>query len=200
MTATQPETLTPETLTLETLPTPFGPILVAADAEGRLRAVEFWNDEAEMRHLLAHRFGAVKAEFGQVPASIRTAFERYFAGDRQALKYVPWISGGTPFQQKVWNALTTIPVGETWSYAKLAAAIGQPKAVRAVGLANGANPIPIVVPCHRVIGKDGALTGFGGGLDRKRWLLRHEGAAFNDAAGARETRAVERRFERRNAA
>lgn len=190
----------PETLTLERLPTPFGPVLVAADAEGRLRAVEFWNDEAELRRLLARQFGKVTAEFGKVAAPIREAFARYFAGDRQALKAVPWISGGTEFQRQVWNALTTIPVGETWSYAQLAAAIGRPKAVRAVGLANGANPIPIVVPCHRVIGKGGALTGFGGGLDRKRWLLRHEGAAFNDSEGARETRGVERRFERRSAA
>ena len=100
----------------------------------------------------------------------------------------------------MWQALATIPVGETWTYAQLAAAIGRPTAVRAVGLANGANPIGIVVPCHRVIGANGSLTGFGGGLDRKRWLLRHEGAAFDDAIGARETKAVERRYERRSAA
>jgi methylated-DNA-[protein]-cysteine S-methyltransferase len=194
-------TATPlETLTLERLPTPFGPILVAADAEGRLRAVEFWNDEAEMRRLLARHVGPVKAEFGKVAGPIRTAFECYFAGDRHALKAVPWATGGTAFQRKVWKALTTIPVGETWSYAQLAAAVGKPKAVRAVGLANGANPVPIVIPCHRVIGANGSLTGFGGGLARKRWLLRHEGAAFNDAAGARETKAVERRSERRTAA
>ena len=142
----------------------------------------------------------MKAEFGKVAAPISTAFERYFAGDRTALKTVPWTTGGTAFQRKVWQALATIPVGETWSYAQLAAAIGSPKAVRAVGLANGANPIPIVVPCHRVIGANGSLTGFGGGLDRKRWLLRHEGAAFKDAANARETKAVELRFERRTAA
>src|SRR5579872_1043960 len=190
----------PETLTLETLATPFGPILVAADERGRLCAVEFWNDEAEMRRLLARHFGDAPAAFGAIAAPIRAAFERYFAGDRGALKVLPWVSGGTEFQKKVWAALTTIPVGETWSYAQLAAAIGKPKAVRAVGLANGANPIPIVVPCHRVIGANGSLTGFGGGLERKRWLLRHEGAAFNDTAGARETRAVERRFERRSAA
>ena len=195
MTATQPETLT-----LERLGTPFGPILVAADEQGRLCAVEFWNDEAEMRTLLRRHFGAAEARFGQVAAPIRQAFARYFAGDRQALKSVPWTTGGTEFQRQVWQALTTIPVGETWSYAQLAAAIGKPKAVRAVGLANGANPIPIVVPCHRVIGANGALTGFGGGLERKRWLLRHEGAAFNDAGPAREARAVERRFERRSAA
>jgi methylated-DNA-[protein]-cysteine S-methyltransferase len=190
----------PDTITLESLATPFGPILVAVDAQGRLCAVEFWNDETEMRELLRRFHGAPGAVFGKVAAPIRQAFERYFAGDREALKAVPWTTGGTEFQRSVWQALTTIPVGETWSYAQLAAAIGKPKAVRAVGLANGANPIPIVVPCHRVIGANGSLTGFGGGLDRKRWLLRHEGAAFNDAAGARETKAVERRFDRRSAA
>jgi methylated-DNA-[protein]-cysteine S-methyltransferase len=194
-------TATPhETITLESLVTPFGPILVAVDARGRLCAVEFWNDEAEMRRLLRRYQGVALATFGKVAAPIRAAFERYFDGDRSALKAVPWVTGGTEFQQKVWKALTTIPVGETWSYAQLAAAIGQPKAVRAVGLANGANPIPIVVPCHRVIGANGSLTGFGGGLERKRWLLRHEGAAFNDAAEARETKAVARRFEQRSAA
>jgi methylated-DNA-[protein]-cysteine S-methyltransferase len=91
-------------------------------------------------------------------------------------------TGGTAFQRKVWHALTTIPVGETRSYGQLAAQIGAPSAVRAVGLANGANPIGVVIPCHRVIGADGSLTGFGGGLPRKRWLLKHEGAAFKDAA------------------
>jgi methylated-DNA-[protein]-cysteine S-methyltransferase len=190
----------PKIITLESLATPFGPILVAVDAQDRLCAVEFWNDEAEMRQLLRRHFGAVGATFGKIAASIRQAFERYFDGDAKALKDVPWTTGGTEFQRKVWKALTTIPVGETWSYAQLAAAIGKPKAVRAVGLANGANPVPIVIPCHRVIGANGSLTGFGGGLERKRWLLRHEGAAFNDATGAKETRAVERRFERRPAA
>ena len=190
----------PEALTLESLATPFGPILIAVDSRDRLRAVEFWNGEAEMRALLRRFHGAASATFGKIAAPIRQAFERYFAGDREALKDVPWTTGGTEFQRKVWQALTTIPVGQTWSYAQLAAAIGKPKAVRAVGLANGANPIPIVVPCHRVIGANGSLTGFGGGLDRKRWLLRHEGAAFNDTAEARETRAVERRYERRSAA
>src|SRR5579862_6119486 len=129
----------PETLTIESLATPFGPILVAADAEGRLCAVEFWNDEAEMRELLRRFHGGARASFGKVAAPIRQAFERYFGGDREALKAVPWRTGGTEFQRQVWTALTTIPVGQTWSYAQLAAAIGKPKAVRAVGLANGAN-------------------------------------------------------------
>jgi methylated-DNA-[protein]-cysteine S-methyltransferase len=190
----------PETLTLDRLPTPFGPVLVAADERGRLCAVEFWNDEAEMRALLARHFGKTPAAFGQAPAAIRSAFERYFAGDRAALKAIPWTTGGTEFQQAVWRALATIPVGQTWSYAQLAAAIGKPKAVRAVGLANGSNPIPIAVPCHRVIGADGSLTGFGGGLERKRWLLRHEGAAFKDEGPVREARSARRHLERPEAA
>ena len=88
---------------------------------------------------------------------------------------IAWATAGTPFQRSVWAALVEIPAGETVSYAALARRIGRPAAVRAVGLANGANPVGIVVPCHRVIGSNGALTGYGGGLPRKAWLLRHEG-------------------------
>jgi methylated-DNA-[protein]-cysteine S-methyltransferase len=183
----------PETLILESLPTPFGPILLAADNEGRLCAVSFWDDPDEMRALLRRHHRGAAAAFGKVPEPLRQAFERYFAGDARALKGIAWRTGGTDFQLRVWRALTTIPVGETWTYGQLAAAIGAPKAVRAVGLANGANPIPIVVPCHRVIGANGSLTGFGGGLERKRWLLRHEGAPFKEVAGAREAMAVQRR-------
>ncbi len=95
-----------------------------------------------MGGLLRRHYGAAKVAAGEVAAPIRLAFERYFAGHRMALKAVPWRTGGTEFQRKVWKALTSIPVGETWSYAQLAAAIGKPKAVRAVGLANGANPDP----------------------------------------------------------
>jgi methylated-DNA-[protein]-cysteine S-methyltransferase len=170
----------PEILTLEHLPTPFGPILVAVDAGSRVRAVDFHADEAGMRRLLRRHYGDVEARIGSIPSVVRGAFERYFAGEIEALKPLSWTSGGTPFQRKVWQALTTIPAGQTLSYGALAARIGEPTAVRAVGAANGANPVPVLVPCHRVIGADGSLTGFGGGLDRKRWLLRHEGAAFND--------------------
>jgi len=99
--------------------------------------------------------------------------EQYFAGRRQTFD-LPLDPDGTPFQREVWAELTRIPYGTTTSYAELARRIGRPSAVRAVGAANGANPIPIVIPCHRVIGRDGALTGFGGGLDRKRFLLELE--------------------------
>lgn len=105
--------------------------------------------------------------------AVREQLVAYFAGDLREFD-LPLDVGGTPFQQQVWKALTTIPYGETWSYRDLAEALGNPKAVRAVGLANGRNPVSIVVPCHRVVGADGSLTGYGGGLDAKRWLLAHE--------------------------
>ena len=106
--------------------------------------------------------------------SVKEQLERYFAGD--AVQFdVPIAAKGTPFQQSVWHALTNIPYGETWSYAQLADAIGNPKAVRAVGLANGKNPVSVIVPCHRVIGKNGKLTGYAGGIERKQRLLTIEG-------------------------
>jgi methylated-DNA-[protein]-cysteine S-methyltransferase len=100
--------------------------------------------------------------------------DEYFTGARRVFD-LPLRLQGTPFQQRVWQALCEIPYGETWSYGQLAKQIGNPSASRAVGLANGRNPISILVPCHRVIGADGSLTGYGGGLQRKQWLLAHEG-------------------------
>jgi len=171
----------PESLTLDRLQTPIGPILIAIDEAGTLRALDFHDNEASLRRLLKRQYGATGIAFGKAPAVVRAAFERYFAGDIGALAAVPVSTVGTGFQRKVWAALQTIPAGETRSYGQIARQIGEPAAVRAVGLANGANPIGMVIPCHRVIGADGSLTGFGGGLDRKRWLLRHEGATFKDA-------------------
>jgi len=170
----------PDRLTLDRIDAPIGPFLIATDDDGALRAVDFWNDEPALRRLLARQYGPIAVEFGQAPAPIRRAFDDYFGGDLAALDRVRVETVGTAFQRKVWDALRQIPVGETRSYGQLAAQIGAPKAMRAVGLANGQNPVAIVVPCHRVIGADGSLTGFGGGLPRKRWLLAHEGAAFKD--------------------
>jgi methylated-DNA-[protein]-cysteine S-methyltransferase len=110
-----------------------------------------------------------------LPDSVSDALERYFAGNLAALDAIPVETRGTIFQREVWAALRQIPPGETESYGTLARRIGRPSAVRAVGLANGANPIGVVVPCHRVIGTDDSLTGYGGGLERKQWLLAHEG-------------------------
>jgi methylated-DNA-[protein]-cysteine S-methyltransferase len=114
----------------------------------------------------------------------------YFAGARTEFD-LPLAPHGTPFQLAVWAELTRIPFGVTASYGEVAAALGKSLlASRAVGLANGRNPISIIVPCHRVIGADGSLTGYGGGLDRKEWLLRHEGAPFGAAAAGRRGPAV----------
>jgi methylated-DNA-[protein]-cysteine S-methyltransferase len=118
--------------------------------------------------------GAVSLSSGRLPTAVRSALDAYFEGDLRAIDELPTVTAGTAFQREVWAALRTIPAGETLSYGALAARIGRPKAVRAVGLANGSNPIGLVVPCHRVIGADGSLTGYGGGMERKRWLLEHE--------------------------
>ena len=117
---------------------------------------------------------------GAAPAEMKHRLGNYFEGDLDSLEAIEWRTAGTPFQRAVWTGLTTIPPSQTLSYGALAAKLGRPTSVRAVGTANGSNPISVVVPCHRVIGADGSLTGYGGGLSRKRWLLRHEGAAFRD--------------------
>ncbi|MGO9513704.1 MAG: methylated-DNA--[protein]-cysteine S-methyltransferase [Steroidobacteraceae bacterium] len=117
--------------------------------------------------------GVEDAGADPLPAAVRQLGE-YFSGKRREFD-LPLRMQGTDFQQRVWRNLTKIRYGETWSYGTLARCIGNPNASRAVGLANGRNPISIVVPCHRVIGADGSLTGYGGGLERKRWLLAHEG-------------------------
>ena len=110
---------------------------------------------------------------GPLAAAIEQ-LQEYFAGTRRRFD-LPLQLQGTEFQQRVWRELTEIPYGETWSYGQLAKRIGMPGASRAVGLANGRNPLSILVPCHRVIGANGSLTGYGGGLERKQWLLAHEG-------------------------
>ena len=110
------------------------------------------------------------------PAGAVTVLRRYFDGDLDALDEIDVELHGTPFQRAVWMALRGVTVGTTISYMELARRVGSPSAVRAVGAANGANPVAVVLPCHRIIGANGSLTGYGGGLGRKRWLLDHEGA------------------------
>jgi len=124
--------------------------------------------------MMRRLYGPVAIAPGPAPTGTRRALADYFAGAVDALGAVSRRIAGTPFQRAVWQALPDIPAGETESYGALAARLGVPKAVRAVGAANGANPISLVLPCHRVIGADGSLTGYGGGLERKRWLLVHE--------------------------
>ena len=120
------------------------------------------------------------------PLGASSRLRAYFAGDLQAIEDIPVDPQGTAFQRSVWNALRRIRVGTTTTYGQLAASLGKPSATRAVGMANGSNPIAIVIPCHRVIGANRTLTGYGGGLDRKRWLLEHEGVRL--PFGARDSR------------
>jgi methylated-DNA-[protein]-cysteine S-methyltransferase len=173
----------PETFYAERIATPVGEAFLVTDSEGALRAFDWTDHEDRMLRLLRRQYGAApQLEVGTGPKAIREAFAAYFAGAVDALAATPWRTGGTLFQRKVWAALCEIPAGSTESYGELASRIGLPKAVRAVGLANGANPVGVIVPCHRVIGANGSLTGYGGGIERKRWLLAHEGAAFKDLA------------------
>jgi methylated-DNA-[protein]-cysteine S-methyltransferase len=164
--------------TLETaqVPSPIGPIRVFARG-GALVALSVSDaDDDWTRRALARRFGAFALEDKKDPAGAASALRRYFAGDLRAIDALAVDPGGTPFQQRVWAALRKIPVGTTVAYSALAQRLGDPLAVRAVAAANGQNPIGIVIPCHRVIGADGSLVGYGGGLPRKSWLLGHEGA------------------------
>jgi len=172
----------PEGLAFDRLPTPAGEALVMWDAAGALRVFDWAGYEARMQRLLARHYGPVSPRTDRAPAVLREALAAYFDGDLAAIDTIAVATGGTAFQRAVWAALRDIPAGRTESYGQLAARIGLPKAVRAVGLANGANPVGLVVPCHRVIGANGSLTGYGGGIERKRWLLNHEGAAFRLAA------------------
>lgn len=153
---------------------PFAELLLVTDADGQLRALDFADFEERMRRLLARHYGGFTLAEGIVPVAITAALDAYFAGDLAALEAIPIATAGTDFQRQVWAALRQIPAGETSGYGALAARIGKPGAARAVGLANGLNPIGIVVPCHRVIGANGTLTGYAGGVDRKQWLLEHE--------------------------
>jgi O-6-methylguanine DNA methyltransferase len=162
-------------LRLDRRPTPIGDMLLVSDADGALHALDFADYEARMRQLLRLHYGAYALEPGAAPDAVVAALDAYFAGDLDALDGIETRTGGTAFQRAVWAALRLIAPGEIMSYGELAARIGRPGASRAVGAANGANPIGIVVPCHRVIGASGALTGYGGGVERKRWLLEHEG-------------------------
>jgi methylated-DNA-[protein]-cysteine S-methyltransferase len=164
-------------MTIETarVASPIGDVVVAA-LDGRVVALGFEEYWPRLEDRLRRRFPQSELREGDAAAAAAVKLREYFAGDLAAIQSIAVDPGGTAFQGKVWAALRTIPTGQTRSYRDLAEAIGSPSAVRAVGLANGSNPVSIVVPCHRVIGADGSLTGYGGGIERKRWLLTHEGA------------------------
>lgn len=152
---------------------PLGPVSVAWDGLA-LVALDFSAPE-RMASRLRARYGAhVGVRASRDPGGLTARTRAYFAGDVDALAAVPVEGGGTPFQRRVWAALRDIPAGKTESYSALATRLGAPRAARAVGLANARNPVAIAVPCHRVVGADGSLTGYAGGLERKRWLLEHE--------------------------
>ncbi|MBU6167303.1 MAG: methylated-DNA--[protein]-cysteine S-methyltransferase [Alphaproteobacteria bacterium] len=158
------------------LPSPLGDLIAITAADGTIHALDFADFDARLRRLFARHHPGGAVQDGTAPPALAAAIDAYFAGHLAGLDALPVAAIGSDFQRKVWAALRTIPAGQTRSYGQLAAAIGQPAAARAVGLANGANPIGIVVPCHRVIGTSGALTGYAGGVERKAWLLAHEGA------------------------
>ena len=169
----------PLPLLIDRLDTPIGEMLIVMDHEGYLRAVDWADHETRMHRLLTIHYGpsGFRLDPAHSPNGLTDAINRYFQGDLTAIDNLPTKTNGTPFQCEVWRALRSIPCGTTVSYMKLAKQIGRPAAVRAVGSTNGSNPVGIVVPCHRVIGSDGSLTGYGGGMERKLWLLNHEASA-----------------------
>lgn len=172
----------PETFSLDRMETPIGMALLVTDADGALRALDWEDYEPRMKELLRLQYGTVILKDARAPHDLRAALAGYFKGDLDRLNAIKWRVAGTPFQRKVWTALPTVRLGETMSYGRLAVRLGVPKAMRAVGHANGSNPISVVLPCHRLIGADGSLVKYGGGLERKRWLLVHEGVALNPTA------------------
>ena len=161
-------------LQFDSIDSPIGTVLIVVDGE-RMCALDFADCEQRMMTLLKQRYDQVHLTQVTDPCGFSSRVGSYFAGDYHCLDTIPIHTGGTTFQQQVWLALRTIAPGTTTTYSELAAKLGKPTAYRAVGRTNGLNPIGIVLPCHRVIGVDTSLTGYAGGIERKRWLLRHEG-------------------------
>jgi len=161
----------------EKIATPLGPLWVICDEQYQLRAVEWEEHSKRMEELLNIHYRAQGYErvAASNPNGLSQKLADYFSGDLSVIESLPTATAGTPFQRQVWQALRTIPCGEVMHYGQLAETLGRPGAARAVGAANGSNPVSIVVPCHRVIGRNGTMTGYAGGLGRKEWLLRHEG-------------------------
>lgn len=160
-------------LSIDRLTTPIGPIWLVFD-DAALRALDFEPFRNRIEERLRRHHGAFELNERAAPAEWASAFDRYFAGALDAPDTLPVATGGTPFQREVWAALRRVPAARPTTYGALAAQLGRTGASRAVGMANHCNPIAIVVPCHRVVGSDGALTGYAGGVERKAWLLEHE--------------------------
>lgn len=163
-------------LRVGTIETPIGVLIVATDSGGEIWAADFVDHEERLTRLLKRRFSepAYSLSTGPIPEEISAAIGAYFAGDFEPIRHLRLRTGGTTFQKTVWQGLRDIPAGRPISYATLAAQLGKSNAARAVGHANGSNPFNIIVPCHRLVGANGALTGYAGGIERKRWLLDHE--------------------------
>lgn len=155
-----------------TMPSPIGPLRIAVDERGAVTRIEMTKTPATGKAKAAAALPD-EVEDPKKCAHVVAQLEEYFAGKRTEFD-LELATAGTEFQQKAWRALRRIPYGRTRSYQEQATKVGNPRAMRAVGAANGRNPVPIVVPCHRVLGKDGSLTGFSSGTDKKRWLLEHE--------------------------
>jgi methylated-DNA-[protein]-cysteine S-methyltransferase len=168
-------------LCIDRIKSAIGEILLVADGE-RLGALDYADYEDRMLTLLRRHYGAFQLRDAVNPHGLSRQLQAYLAGDLDCLNAIRVDTGGTPFQQQVWTALRAIPPGTTCTYTTLATQLGRPQAARAVGMANGQNPIAIVVPCHRLVGSNGALTGYAGGLERKQWLLQHEGVAVQNFA------------------
>jgi methylated-DNA-[protein]-cysteine S-methyltransferase len=168
----------PVFLLRDELDSPLGRLVIVTEVSGALRLIAWLEDHPKLEPILRAYGSDPRYELraAENPGGSTRALRDYFDGDLGALDRLEVAESGTPFQRQVWRALRGIARGSTLSYGELARQIGQPRAVRAVGLANGQNPVNLVVPCHRVIGADGSLTGYGGGLRRKRWLLAHERA------------------------
>jgi methylated-DNA-[protein]-cysteine S-methyltransferase len=168
----------------DSLTTPIGQLIYVCDSksvsesQSALRMIDWSDHEARALRLLDIHYGkgGYTLTKQRDPFGLTTRLASYFAGEIHAIDDIPTATAGTAFQREVWSALREIPASQTISYGQLAERIGRPRAVRAVGLANGSNPVGVVVPCHRVIGANGSLTGYGGGLHRKEWLLAHERA------------------------
>ena len=159
------------------LATPLGELCLVTDGDAVLRALE-WADCADrLMASLTRRSPRVRLTEAAATGPVAAALRAYFAGAVHAIDRLVVAPSGTPFQIRMWQALRAIPAGQRLSYGDFAVALGRPRAARAVGAANGANPISIVIPCHRLVGRDGSLTGYAGGLARKDWLLRHEARA-----------------------
>ena len=168
-----------QVLLTDEIPSPIGGIILVSLETARehpLCAVEFDDCLDRLHRSLKTRFKRYEMKATKNPGGHSRKLTAYFKGDLTAIDDLAVDSGGTDFQQRVWQGLRRIPVGETWQYGEMAKKLGRPDAPRAVGAANGRNPLSIVVPCHRLVGSTGKLTGYGGGLKRKEWLLRHEGA------------------------